>query len=522
MTAPVQGRSSARWLRAALLAWPTLLSVALVWPLLTRAGHPLARDLVFVPDQPLTWHTVGLADGSPRAVPLDAVVAVLTTVVDGGILARIVLPAILVLAAVGVMRCLPWVGPVGLVVASGATVWNPFVVERLALGQWALLTSYAALPWLTRAAASGAHGRLPGLAPVIGWAALASLTPTGGLLAVAVVAVQVALRRGAVFTQLLAVVAVQAPWVVAGLVGSSSTVSDPAGVAAFAPDTEGRSGPFVALVGLGGIWDGGSEPSSRTTFLAPVAALVVVVVLVLAARELQRGLDVPVMWWVLGLGGLSYALVLATGPGQEGLRVVVSHVPAAGLLRDAQKFLVPTALLVALAAGVAADRLVRALGRRVPDAVELRLVLAVSVIVAPLLLLPDGARLVWQTVDPVRFPGSSYAEVDHLTRESGRHVAVLPWRAYRRLSWGHGLTSSDPAPRVLHAPTVVSDDLQVGPRLVRGRARSRDGSATSSRVGEPHVTWVHWASVGSSSTRMIQMRPRWTPTVSCRPTRTAW
>lgn len=493
----MQGRSSARWLPAAFLVWPTLLSVALVWPLLTRAGHPLARDLVFVPDQPLTWNTVGLADGSPRAVPLDAVVAVLTTVVDGGILARIVLPAILVLAAVGVMRCLRWVGPVGLVVASGAAVWNPFVVERLALGQWALLTSYAALPWLTRAAASGAHGRLPGLAPVIGWAALASLTPTGGLLAVAVVAVQVALRRGAAFTQLLAVVAVQAPWVVAGLVGSSSTVSDPAGVAAFAPDTEGRSGPFVALVGLGGIWDGGSEPSSRTTFLAPVAALVVVVVLVLAARELQRGLDVPVMWWVLGIGGLSYALVLATGPGQEGLRVVVAHVPAAGLLRDAQKFLVPTALLVALAAGVAADRLVRALGRRVPDAVELRLVLAVPAIVAPLLLLPDGARLVWQTVDPVRFPGSSYAEVDHLTRESGRHVVVLPWRAYRRFSWGHGLTSSDPAPRVLHAPTVVSDDLQVGPRLVRGEgALARrvsdvlEGGGAARELGALGIGWV--------------------------------
>ena len=404
MTAPAQGRSSARWLRGALLAWPTLLSVALVWPLLTRAGHPLARDLVFVPDQPLTWNTVGLADGSPRAVPLDAVVAVLTTVVDGGILARIVLPGILVLAAVGVMRCLPWVGPVGLVVASGAAVWNPFVVERLALGQWALLTSYAALPWLTRAAASGVQGRLSGLAPVVGWAALASLTPTGGLLAVAVVAVQVALRRGAAFTQLLAVVAVQAPWVVAGLVGSSATVSDPAGVAAFAPDTESPAGPFVALVGLGGIWDGGSEPSSRTTFLAPVAALAVVVVLVLAARELHRGLDVPAMWWVLGIGGLSYALVLATGPGQEGLREVVARVP--GCRAAARRPEVPGA------DGVAGrprgwrrrGRLGRALGRRFPDSVELRLVLAVPVIVAPLLLLPDGDRLVWQTVDPVLVP----------------------------------------------------------------------------------------------------------------------
>ncbi|MCW2736538.1 hypothetical protein [Nocardioides sp.] len=471
MAESVRGRSSPPWLGVALLAWPVLLAVALLWPLLAHGGHPLGRDLVFPPQQPLTWSAAGLADGSPRAVPLDAVVALLTTVIDGGALARILLLAILVLAAAGVMRSLPWVGPVGLLVAAGVAVWNPFVVERLALGQWALLTSYAALPWLVRAAAASADRtprRLGALAPVVGWAALASLTPTGGLLALAVVTVQVVLRRKAAAMQLLAVLLLQAPWVVAGLVGSSATVSDPAGVAAFAPDTEGRFGTLVALLGLGGIWDAGSEPFSRTTVLAPVTALAVVVVLVLAGRGLHRRLVAPVTWWVLGIGGLSYALVLATGPGQAGLRVLVAHVPAAGLLRDAQKFLLPTALLVALAAGVAADLLVRLLARRVPDAVEVRLVLMVPAIVAPLLLLPDGARLVWQTVDPVRFPESSYAEVDRITSGSGRAVAMLPWRAYRRFSWGHGLTSSDPATRVLRAPTVVSDDLQVGSRLVRG------------------------------------------------------
>ena len=58
--------------------------------------------------------------------------------------------------------------------AAGVTVWNPFVVERLALGQWALLTSYAALPWLLRALAHPRDGTMSGVGPVVGWAALAS------------------------------------------------------------------------------------------------------------------------------------------------------------------------------------------------------------------------------------------------------------------------------------------------------------------------------------------------------------
>lgn len=485
MAQPVQGRSASRWLLAGLLAWPALLAATLVWPLLTRSGHPLARDLAFFPQQPLTWSTAGLADGSPRAVPLDTVVALLTTVVDGGVLARVLLPGILVLAAAGVVRSLPWVGPVGLVVAGGVAVWNPFVVERLALGQWALLTSYAALPWLVRAvavasasasasaSAAGADARTTrrrtdGLAPVIGWAALASLTPTGGVLALAVPAVWLVLRGGRAVAAFLAVLALQAPWIVAGLAGSASTVSDPAGVAAFAPDSGSSLGPLVALIGLGGIWDSGSEPSSRSTVLAPLTALVVLVVLVVAGRELHQRLVAPAVWWVLGLGGLVYALLLATEPGQAGLRLLVAHVPAAGLLRDAQKFLLPTALLVSLAAGVAADRVARLLARRFPDAAEVRVVLAVPIMVAPVLLLPDGGRLVWQTVDPVQFPEASYAEVDRITAGSGRAVAVLPWRAYRRFDWAHGLTSSDPATRVLRAPTVVSDDLQVGSVLVQG------------------------------------------------------
>ena len=478
MAGTVVGRTPTRTMFAAILCWPALLAVALCWPLLTRPGHPLARDLVFLPYQPLTWASAGLGDGAPRAVPLDAVMSVLTAVVDGGVVARVVLPLILVLAAAGVVRLLPWLGPVAWLAAAGVTVWNPFVVERLALGQWALLTSYAALPWLLRALAHQRDGTVSGVGPVVGWAALASITPTGGLIAAAAALASVMARGRRQLVPLALVLLLQLPWLVAGMVSSASRLSDPEGVAAFAPDSEGRFGAAVAVLGLGGIWDSLSEPASRTTVLAVLTAVVVVVTVVSSARELHERLDLALAWWILGVGGLLFALVMTTAPGQAALRVLVAEVPASGLLRDAQKFLVPTVLLVALAVGVAADRIVRALRSRLPDAVELRLVLAVPLVVVPLLLLPDGTRLVWQTLDPVRVPMSSYAEVDRITKDSGRAVAVLPWRAYRRFAWGHGLTSSDPAPRALRARTVVSDDLQVGSRRVQGEG------ALAGRVGE--------------------------------------
>ena len=260
-----------------MLLWPPVLAVVLVLPLLTRAGHPLARDLVFVPRQPFTDSTWGLGDVAPRAVPLDSVVASLTHLVDGGVLARIVLPLALALLGWGVARLLAPLGRTAQLAGSGFAVWNAFVVERSALGQWALLLGCAALPWLVAAAMRYRRdGRRRDLAAAVAWSALASLTPTGGLLALAglLVAGTPHVRRLAALVG--AGLVLQAPWVVAALTGPAAAVSAASGVEAFAPDTESRFGPVVALLGLGGIWDRAAEPATRTTWWAPVAALVVV------------------------------------------------------------------------------------------------------------------------------------------------------------------------------------------------------------------------------------------------------
>jgi len=257
-------------------AWPLLLALVLVAPLMVRSGHPLARDLVFVPRQPLTDATLGLGAGAPRAVPLDSVVALLTTLVDGGVLARVVLPLSLALAGRGVARLVAPLGRTAQLVAGGFAVWNAFVVERLALGQWALLVGYACLPWILLAAGRFRRdGRARDAAAALVWSGLASITPTGGLLALAALAAMTVgpLRRTA--TVLAGGLVLQAPWVVAALTSESSPTSHAAGVSAFAPDTESRFGPVVALLGQGGIWNSEAEPVSRATWLALVAAAAV-------------------------------------------------------------------------------------------------------------------------------------------------------------------------------------------------------------------------------------------------------
>ena len=149
-------------------------------------GYPLARDLVFVPRQPFTDASIGLGGTAPRAVPLDAVVSVATALLDGAVLARVALLLALALAGWGMLRLTAPLGTWARLAASGFAVWNPFVVERMALGQWALVTAYAALPWILLAAARYRRtGERGALASVVLWSALASLTPTGGLLALA-------------------------------------------------------------------------------------------------------------------------------------------------------------------------------------------------------------------------------------------------------------------------------------------------------------------------------------------------
>ncbi|MCY7401772.1 MAG: hypothetical protein LH477_12635 [Nocardioides sp.] len=486
------------WLRLLVALWPLLLACLLVMPLLTGGGYPLARDLVFVPHQPFTDSAWGLGDGPPRAVPLDAVVSALSWLVDGAVVVRVVLPLTLALAGWGVARLVTSLGPVAQLAAATFAIWNAYVVERLALGQWALLVAYAALPWLVAAAGRFRRGGRPADAgAALAWAALASLTPTGGLLAVAGLAAAGLARTRRSVVLLLGGLLLQAPWLASALTTTAGRLSDPAGIAAFAPDTDARWGIALALLGLGGIWDSGAEPASRTTWLALVAAAAVVVVLVAGWSGLRRtwGTNELTRWAVLAGASALVALASTTGTGREALEWAVESVPGAGLLRDAQKLLAPVAMLVAAAFGVASARLVERM--RLPE-VEVRLAALAPLAVSPFLLLPDAMAVTWPTVSPVHYPAGFDHAAQVLDGSSDDLLVTLPWRSYRKFDWApHDLTSSDPAVRWWDVDVVTSDDLQVGTTLVAGESElaakigeALDMGPPSRTLGTLGVSWV--------------------------------
>ena len=450
--------------------WPLLLAVLLLAPLLARTGYPLARDLVFVPRQPFTDSSIGLGGTAPRAVPLDAVVALATWLVDGAVLARVALLLALVLAGWGVLRLTAPLGTWARLAASGFAVWNPFVVERMALGQWALVTAYATMPWILLAAARYRRtGERGALASVVLWSALASLTPTGGLLALATALAAGASRSRRTWWLVGTGVLLQLPWLVPSLVGGVSTTADPAGVAVFAPGSDAAGSPALALLGLGGIWDGLSVPATRHSPFAIAMAVFVVLVLVVGARPWWRVAgDLAPRTAGLGLAGLLLALSLTTAPGQAALRWAIDSFPGLGLLRDGQKLVAPFVLLVAWVLAAAVDDLLTRLSRH---GAEVMVSVGVLMVLLPVLLIPDGASKVWSTVRPVTYPPGLARVVDIIDASpSGAGVVTLPWRSYRNFSWGSGTTSSDPLVRMVDRPVFTSDDLVVGDTTVRGES----------------------------------------------------
>jgi hypothetical protein len=116
--------------------------------------------MVFVPDPPLTRATFGLTGTLPRAVPSDAVVDVLSRAVPAEIVQKLILVAIFVLACSGAAAVLRDRPLLARCAAGVLLAWNPFVAERLLIGQWALLLGYSGLPWLVVAFREQRYWRL--------------------------------------------------------------------------------------------------------------------------------------------------------------------------------------------------------------------------------------------------------------------------------------------------------------------------------------------------------------------------
>jgi hypothetical protein len=482
--------------------WPGRLLALAVALLVTGPalgpGFVLLRDMVFVPRQDLDLDALGLSGALPRAVPVDALMALVTAVVPGDLVQKAVLLGTVYAAVLGAGRLVP-PGPDGRRGLAGAVAglvygWSPYLAERLLMGHWTLLVAWAALPWIARAALRLRDGGPRALPWLVVACAPAALSPTGALLAAGVAVAVVGCRRAVLAGG--TVLALSLPWLVAGALSEAGGASDPAGVAAFAARAEGWGGPLLSLLGTGGIWNAQAVPPSRGSVLLPVVTLLLVALAVLGWLA-GRALRGPGRWLVL-LGVLGVVLAWAgTLPGTADLlELLVRTVPGTGLLRDGQKWIAWWALPLAVGAGLGARRLtdearLRGSGRIVA------VLLAGAAVVLPLIAVPDLTWGVGGRLQPVDHPSDWQRVRDVLAadRRPG-DVLVLPFGAYRAFDWNDDRPQLDPAARWLSRPTLTDDELLVGGRRVAGEdLRAREAGAAASDPGALTGMGVGWVLV---------------------------
>ncbi|UYP18545.1 hypothetical protein OED52_18130 [Rhodococcus sp. Z13] len=494
--------SSPGALRSAVPAvWSLVLTAVLLGPFLVSPGCLLFRDAVSTPRSFLTDGALGLSDAAARAVPQDALLAWVSTVVDGCLAVTVLLGASLWGAGWGAARLvavlLPTAGPGARLVAATLTIWNPYVAERLLQGHWSLLAGYAALPWAICAATAIRRGR-PG-----GWPALAvslaagGLTPTGALLATVAVLVVLAMPGGRTrpLPRLGAAVAlgvvVSLPWLVATALAGGGTEADPAGVRAFAARAEPLLATVGSVAGLGGIWNGDAVPASRGTPWAAVGTLLLLGVVACGVPALWRRHRNPVIAATAVLAATVTVTVAlaATGPGLAAGEWAMVHVPGAGLLRDTQKWVAWAVPAYALAAAAGVQTLTRRVGGS-------ERVWAATASVALLVALPDLAWGVGGTLGPVRYP-DGWREVAGIVTAGDGDVAVLPAGMFRMFPWSGPVPVLDPAPRMLRADVLQTGTLVVAGGAVAGEGRRAEeveelllAGADASELAARGIGWV--------------------------------
>jgi hypothetical protein len=503
-------------------AWPALAGLGLGLLALgpgLAPGYLLSYDMVFVPGPPISVALLGLTGGPPRAVPSDAVVAFLSLAVPADLVQKIILILIFVLACSGAAALLTrgWTRargdqppPLAALAAGVCYAWNPFVAERLLIGQWALLLGYAGLPWVVRSLCTG-QGRIS-LARLCGALLPAAIGGFGAMGISALAAVPAAwfggpagapvtgrIRRLA--TALLALALLSLPWLIPALLVPVHT--DPRGAQAFAarPDTPfGRAG---SLLMLSGIWNAQTVPRgyggpSSAVWLLVVLAAICGYALIARPKRICPGLGVA------AAAGLAIAGIGVSAPGRAALSWLVGAWPGFAVLRDGQEYLAPLALGEAIGLGAAVAWVMRGAraGRfrapavpaapapAVPAAagapaapaarasgLRAGVALGVMAVLAPVLLLPG---LAWGSAGRLRavhYPADWLAArriIDSDRR--GGTVVLLPWAAYRRYPWNGREAVYDPWSRFLHREVISNDELQVG------RLTLAPESAASSRL----------------------------------------
>lgn len=505
MTRTAASPDGDRWLpeglrRAVLPVWAVTVAGVVLWPFVVAVvggvaglvtGAPrrslVLRDMVVPETMSLNSLATG-SEGPARAVPQDAVLALLSPAVPPAVVAG------LVVCGAGVAGCLGAAalarryraGSAGQALAALLVVWNPYVAERLLQGHWSVVAAgmllpavaVLALPGKSADSVRGRYGAPVGLTVVL---AVCALTPTGLILGVTVAVVASGLRRRTLLP-LVAGVVLALPWLVPSVVRASATLTDAAGAALFAARAEPGAGTLGALLGLGGVWNADAVPDHRVPLAGVALAAVAAAVAVLLRRrgELSGGL---LRLSVLAVAAVAVPAVLATGPGLAVLGGLLEFVPGAGLLRDTQKFVVlalPALTVLSARVDVVVRRRRPGTGR-VRTGVPVRAGVPVAAAAALAVLQVPALPADLADLRPVILDAGYGGAVEAVGAAGGGRTLLWPPGNYRSVD---GRPALDPLLKMLPGSPVDPGYLIVDGRVVDGDPATVDLLAGLARGGD--------------------------------------
>ncbi len=478
MTRPSGGARWSPW-AASVLAVAALLGPTLA------PGVAIAYDMPWSPTPRLTPFALGIGTPAPRAVPGDAVITVLGLALGPGVAQVLVLAGLLLMAAGGVIRSLralaPGAGSWAASAGAVAAIWNPFVLERLVIGQWVAVLGYAVLCWTLSWLLTSARGRswvedLRWPAALLTAASLGGANPWAMVAAVVGPAVLILrLRWRTVLGTIAVALGTAAVWALPAL--SAKVSGDPAGAGAFAPRSDTPFGVVVSLLSGGGFWNLASHPWERGSwFVAGGATLWALAASAVAVTSLWSRCP-------RALASFAPAVLLVVGSALGGdLWGSVMALPGGGILRDGQKFLAPWVVLLAVGAGLVAAR-AEALARRWPAA----LALGVAATLLPVALLPSGVWGIGGRLRAVEVPDGLRQGTAVLSEAPSGVVGILPWNQYRRYAWNGGRISLTVLPRMVDQVTLYDDSLPLAGRRIAGEDPRAAAVSAAIGAGVPPV-----------------------------------
>jgi hypothetical protein len=445
------------------------LTLAIILPLLLP-GYVLTLDMVFTPYMP--WPTE-----ITTTYPLDVLLWLLSQLLPGDVVQKIVLFAILLSSGVGMHLFVREITShksqerlfeLAAYFAGLFYMINPFIYARLMAGQWLVLLGYALLPFLVRALLRLLYRPSSSAAIlVVVWtfAVMTASVHFSGIVLVLyalfliVAVVKYWKKRRELWRFMwrllvagLVTVGLSSYWIIPAILGSGvgeiAARADETQFSAFATHS-GPLGQVGEVLRLQGFW-----AEARELFVLPqnvmplwgVLMLLVWVFVVVGAVKLWRT-NRPVA--ILLIGSTVVGTVLAASSVIQWLSQIF---PILGGYREPHKFTVLVVFGFSVLAAFGVLAFVRKRKHKKGWAV---VCLALPLLITPIMFWGAGGQL-----RPVDYPQEWYDLNEQLKNniKEGDKTLFLPWHMYAPYSFSNGRIIANPAEKFFEIPVVVSDD----------------------------------------------------------------